>query len=59
MTAPESKQGETMFKVTQTRNGYIVNVWFQVAGTAEEALQIVRAYYAREIKGSRFEVEEA
>ena len=47
-----------MFKVTQVKNNAIKGVWFQTARNKEQALQLIKAYYARGVKGSEFRVEE-
>lgn len=46
-----------MFKVTQIKNSFVQGVWFQRAESAEQALDIIKSFYARGVKGSKFRVE--
>lgn len=53
------KSGEHhMFKVTQVKSNVVKGVWFQSARSKEQALQTIKSYYARGVKGSEFRVEE-
>lgn len=48
-----------MFKVTQIKNGVVQGVWFQEAKSSEQAIESVKTFYAKNVRGSRFIAEQA
>lgn len=47
-----------MFRVVQVKNGFVFGVWFQSAENSNQAIESVKAFYAKNVSGSHFFAEE-